>query len=132
MECHPGGILRTAGGIHPAKGDKSMTVLRHGRRRLGALCLVLVGVLLLSAGCGKPAYTYVKNTDVKTYFKVPSSWTPVDTSRSDTFFAIRLFGAEDQDSETVQVFKRVSWSVMYDSSDDPTGIRMATQVPALS
>jgi hypothetical protein len=91
-----------------------------------------VGALLLSAGCGKPAYTYVKNTDVKTYFKVPASWTSVDTSRSDTYFAIRLFGAEDPDSETVQVFKRVSWSVMYDSAQDPSGVRMATPVPSLS
>jgi len=109
-----------------------MTVLRHGRRRLGALSLVLVGALLLSAGCGKPSYTYVKNTDVKTYFKVPSSWTSVDTSRSDTYFAARLFGAEDTDSEAVQVFKRVSWSVMYDSASEPTGVRMATPVPAFA
>ena len=109
-----------------------MTGFRDGRRRLYALSLALVGALLLSAGCGKPAYTYVKNSDTKTYFKVPSHWTQVDSAMPDLLFAHRLFGAQDADSETVQLFKRVSWSVMYDSAESPSGARMLTPVPAFS
>src|SRR5215831_4747927 len=119
MECHPGGILRAAGGIHPAKGGKSMTGLRNGRRRLGALSLVLVGALLVAAGCGKPAYTYIANKDAKTYFKVPAGWERVDPQPIDFVFAEGVFGAQTEDSELVQEFKRASWSVLYTAPEDP-------------
>lgn len=46
---------------------------------------VLVVLLLLAAvtGCGAPEYTYVANSEQRTYVKIPSSWRPVDARQLD-------------------------------------------------
>jgi hypothetical protein len=113
-----------------------MTGFRDGRRRLGALSLVLVAALLLSAGCGKPAYTYVKNSNVKTYFKVPAEWTPTDTESDDYRFAQILFAAENRDSQAYMDFRHLRWSVEYnspfdekDQTDGPITYGLVTPVP---
>jgi len=58
--------------------------LRGGRRDrrptrppLLAAALSVVVVVLL-AGCGGPAYTYVTNSEDRTYLKIPHSWQPID------------------------------------------------------
>jgi hypothetical protein len=54
---------------------------RWGPRRVpsGAPWLALVASLLVLAGCGAPEFTYVTNSDDRTYLRVPSSWKPLDT-----------------------------------------------------
>jgi hypothetical protein len=54
---------------------------RGGGRRppLGAPWLALAASLLVLAGCGAPEYTYVTNSEDRTYLRVPSSWKPLDS-----------------------------------------------------
>jgi hypothetical protein len=105
------------------------THVLSGRRRIGALALVLVGALLFGAGCGKPAYTYVANQDSKTYVKVPSTWTKVDATPADLVWASRLMQTDNADSDATQLFMSVRWSAMYDASSDPLGEDMFTAYP---
>jgi hypothetical protein len=133
MECHPGGILRAARDIHPARGQ---VYDRFPTRSSSVLALVLVGALLLG-GCGKPAYNYVANSNVKTYFKVPSDWSTADTNVHDYEFAQILFDAQNEDSQAFVNFKRVRWSVEYDSPfdeqaglDGPMAYGLVTPVPS--
>jgi hypothetical protein len=96
-----------------------MTGFRHGRSRRGALALVLVGVLLVGAGCGKPAYTYVTNQQAKTYFKVPSDWTPsTNTTTLDFYFAHAVFNAKNTASQAFDTFKKVRWVAEYEAPPD--------------
>ena len=105
-----------------------MTGFRHGRR-VSALALVLVGALLLGA-CGKPAYTYVTNKNANTYFKVPTEWPAVeDTNAWDYNFAQVVFHAPTKDSAAFETFKRVRWSVEYDSDTGPLIYSLVTPVP---
>jgi hypothetical protein len=102
-----------------------------GFRRIGALTVVLAGVLLAGAACSKPAYTYVANQDDKTYFKVPSGWTSVDPKPVNEYFMARLTKS-DEDSQLVQNIERTSWSVEYDSASQPSGVHLVTQYPTES
>jgi hypothetical protein len=51
-----------------------------GGRRLPRVVpwLALAVTLLVTAGCGAPEYTYVTNSEDRTYLRVPSSWRPID------------------------------------------------------
>jgi hypothetical protein len=113
-----------------------MAGFQHGRRRWGAVSIALVGVLLLGAGCGKPSYQYVANSNVKTYFKVPQEWTTTSAEADDYQFAQILFRAQNRDSQAFVDFKRVRWSVEYNSPfdpkanvDGPTAYGLVTPVP---
>jgi hypothetical protein len=93
-----------------------------------------VGALLLAAGCGKPTYTYIANKDAKTYFKVPTAWQKVDPQPIDFVFAEGVFGAQSEDSEIVQEFKRMSWSVLFTApdvgaDDSPHAYGLVTPMP---
>ena len=50
------------------------TVARDGARP-GPCVLVALTVL---AGCGAPEYTYVTNSEDRTYLRIPHSWRPID------------------------------------------------------
>jgi hypothetical protein len=54
---------------------------RGGGRRwpLGAPWLALAASALVLIGCGAPEYTYVTNSDDRTYLRVPSSWQALDS-----------------------------------------------------
>lgn len=47
----------------------------RSRLALPAMCVVLA---LVAGSCASPGYTYVRNTDVRAAFKVPSTWQTFD------------------------------------------------------
>ena len=71
--------------------------------------------MALLAGCGKPEFRYVSNSDEKTYFKVPSNWHEIDSSAVDDGFG----GSANPDSATAMIQKQMRWSAAFDASDDP-------------
>jgi hypothetical protein len=78
---------------------------------LVAAGVVAMGVL---AGCADSGYHYVKNSDQKTYFKVPSEWTLYDT-RDDLAVL---------DDPTMTEFERAQqrqgmWRVAFDGDPQP-------------
>jgi hypothetical protein len=44
----------------------------------GRLVLLVLAVVALLAGCGGPEYTYVTNSEDRTYLRIPHSWQPID------------------------------------------------------
>jgi hypothetical protein len=76
--------------------------------------LVLV-VSALVAGCGAPAYTYVKNSAEHTYVKIPASWQPIDQKDLDD--AIGLDPAESAKS-------RGLWLEGYDAAETPSTLHL--------
>jgi hypothetical protein len=87
--------------------------------------LLLVGAVLL-AGCGAPAYTYVKNSADHMYVKIPASWHSIDQDDLDD--AIGLDPAESAKS-------RGLWLQAYDAADTPSPLHLfgasATEPAAL-
>ncbi|WP_214404041.1 hypothetical protein [Pseudonocardia lacus] len=49
------------------------------RAPLGAPLIALAVSALVVAGCGAPEYTYVTNSDDRTYLRVPSTWRALDS-----------------------------------------------------
>jgi len=87
--------------------------------------LLVVGSVLL-AGCGAPAYTYVKNSADHMYVKIPASWHSID--QDDLDHAIGLDPAESAKS-------RGLWLQAYDAADTPSPLHLfgssATEPAAL-
>jgi hypothetical protein len=87
--------------------------------------LILLAAVLL-AGCGAPAYTYVKNSADHMYVKIPASWHSIDQKDLDQ--AIGLDPAEDASS-------RGLWLEGYDAADTPSPLHLfgssATEPAAL-
>jgi hypothetical protein len=88
-----------------------MMPARHHRFRT-AVALAAIGVLALT-GCGAPEFAYVKNSEHKTYFKVPSSWGQVDQGSLDSY----VNGEEG--SAQSRVNQETIWSVAYDAARPP-------------
>jgi hypothetical protein len=78
-------------------------------------------VMVSTTACGAPAYTYVKNSNDKTYFRVPASWQQVDQAGLD--YVTR---EENPDSATAQLRKQLTWAVAYDAADAPTAAHLFT------
>jgi hypothetical protein len=89
-----------------------MLLLRHRTVRT-TLVLVAVGALALAAGCGSNKYEYVKNSQQKTYFKVPSTWRQVDQGSLDDF----VNGSDG--SAASRIKQQTVWSVAYDAARTP-------------
>ncbi|GAA4683715.1 hypothetical protein [Phytohabitans rumicis] len=76
---------------------------------------VVVAAMLLLTACGAPEYEYVKNSDHKTYFKIPSTWEKVNQDSLDEW----AVGA-DPSSATAKIRDQLLWTVAYDAdADDP-------------
>jgi len=88
-------------------------VVTSTRRRLGA---ALGGLLLvaLGAGCAGSGYHYVKNSDDRTYFKVPEGWKLFDEDQVLKVFA-RDLSPRERDAE-----RDSSWQVVFDASPRPS------------
>ncbi|MCW2938255.1 MAG: hypothetical protein JWN00_1240 [Actinomycetia bacterium] len=83
-------------------------------RRLLLLCLASLSLGPLAAACGAPQYTYVKNSDSKTYFRIPAQWHRFD----DTVLSNVLYG--NTDSATAQLERKLVWTVAYDAARTPS------------
>jgi hypothetical protein len=80
----------------------------------------LVGLFAVAlAGCGEPAYTYIKNSGDHTYFKVPRNWHQVNRDELDD-----PFSSADPDSAQKQLEKRLIWSIAYDAAPIPAAAHM--------
>jgi hypothetical protein len=75
-----------------------------------SLCVLAVVAAGLSA-CGAPSYTYIKNTADSTFFKVPSSWRPIDQKTLET-----ALGGE----QTAASGQQAAWMVAYDAHENPS------------
>jgi hypothetical protein len=95
--------------------------LSVGRRRLFTAILALLGAFAMAAGCGKPEFNYVANTDEKTYFKVPSEWTMIDGSP--VFATLQQVNPE---SAAAQKISQITWATVYDSSSRPLTSHVTT------
>jgi hypothetical protein len=78
-----------------------------------ALVALLVGcaVIVTTAACGAPEYTYVKNSSDRTYFKVPASWRLIDEKALKQMSGEGSTPSEDSDG---------TWAVAYDAADVPS------------
>jgi hypothetical protein len=100
-----------------------MLLLRHRTFRT-TLALVAVGALALVTACGSNKFEYVKNSQQKTYFKVPASWKKINQDEVNE----ATFG--DLSSATAQARAQTVWTVAYDASSVPTGDHVAISYPA--
>jgi hypothetical protein len=84
------------------------------RYRTTRTTLALAAVTALTlVGCGAPEFAYVKNSEHKTYFKVPSSWGQVDQGALDSYVNGEAGSAQSRvNQETI-------WSVAYDAAQPP-------------
>jgi hypothetical protein len=83
---------------------------RSTRGLTGGFALLLTGVLATVAlsGCGAPAYTYVADSHLGTYYKVPSQWHEI--SQQDLDAAIK---AEGGSSAGI-------WTTAFDANTSPS------------
>lgn len=83
---------------------------RSTRGPIGGLSLLLVGVFMTVglSGCGAPAYNYVADDSMGTYYKVPAQWHEI--SQQDIDAAIKAAGGS---SEGV-------WFTAFDANSKPS------------
>ncbi|WP_229830755.1 hypothetical protein [Actinoplanes ianthinogenes] len=79
----------------------------------------MVAVAAVTLGCAAPEYTYVKNSDEKTYFKVPHDWAETDADDIDN-----ALSGTNPDSATAALRRQHSWSVAYDAASIPNGLHL--------
>lgn len=82
----------------------------------GAAVIALAAVTL---GCAAPEYTYVKNSDEKTYFKVPQDWRQTSTDELDGYLS-----GSNPDSAAAAIRQQLWWSVAYDASSIPSAVHL--------
>ncbi|MEW9549267.1 lipoprotein [Nonomuraea sp. NPDC050783] len=83
-------------------------------KRTRALIALLIAVTLLSA-CGQPEFTYVRDRDGTTYFRVPSSFTQLDANPIE-----RYLSGDHPSSQAAALRARLVWSTAFDQSADPS------------
>ena len=94
------------------------------RRRITAAVVAVASVLSLATGCGKGEFTYVTNSDDRTYFKVPSAWAEVDGKPVDDVFV-----PSTPDSANARALEQLLWSTAFDASNEPTADHMISLYP---
>ncbi|OLT10364.1 hypothetical protein BJF78_29105 [Pseudonocardia sp. CNS-139] len=82
----------------------------RSRARWAVVGLALAAALLVGA-CGGPAWTYVTNSEDRTYLRLPNSWRPIDTAE---------LGAAIGLDPTVDTRQQGFWLAGYDASPDPS------------
>lgn len=82
-------------------------------RMTWAWAMTIVSALMLSA-CGQPDYTYVRDREGTTYFKVPTSFAQLDAS------PIELYLTGDHPNSQAALLRRQRvWSTAFDQSSTP-------------
>lgn len=82
--------------------------------RTGAVLSVTVAIAATAAGCGAPAYEYVKNSEHKVYFRVPASWQEIDPAMLD-----KVFFTNPADSARGRLERAATWLKAYDADKNP-------------
>ncbi|WP_084960478.1 hypothetical protein [Thermoactinospora rubra] len=65
--------------------------------------------------CGQNEFIYVRDREGTTYFKVPSTFTPVESTAIDLFLT-----GEEPGSAAAQLTRQRVWSTAFDQSDNPS------------
>ncbi|HEX4813481.1 MAG TPA: hypothetical protein VFV66_12095 [Nonomuraea sp.] len=79
-----------------------------------ALIALMVAVLMLSA-CGQPEFTYVRDRAGTTYFRVPASFTQLDTNAIEQFLT-----GDHPSSQAARLRAERVWSTAFDQSAEPS------------
>jgi hypothetical protein len=87
--------------------------------RLFMLLALAAALPLVLAGCGTAEYHYVKNSEQKTYFKVPSDWRRIDQGALDN-----TLGGEDPNSAAARALAKLRWQVAYDAHTTPSPVHL--------
>jgi hypothetical protein len=75
-------------------------------------------VLTVLAGCGAPEYTYVTNSEERTYLRIPHSWRPIDERALD-----EAIGLDPTDEQQQSEF----WLEGYDADATPSADHLLGQ-----
>jgi hypothetical protein len=87
-----------------------MAQVKRSRVRIAGLASLAAGALVAGlAGCGGSQFTYVRDNEGETYFKVPASWSKVDHKPIQQI----LYG-EDPDSESARMRAQFVWTAAFD------------------
>ncbi|MEU6998607.1 hypothetical protein [Nonomuraea sp. NPDC046570] len=81
--------------------------------RLAAISMAAI-VTAGVAGCGEAEFTYVRDRDGTTYFKVPASFAKIDSSRIDS-----LLSGDHPDSAIAALRRQRVWSTAFDQAAQP-------------
>ncbi|WP_188187432.1 LptM family lipoprotein [Nonomuraea sp. SYSU D8015] len=73
-----------------------------------------IAIFMLSA-CGQPEFTYVRDRAGTTYFKVPSSFTQLDTKAIEGYLS-----GDHPNSQAAQLRAQRVWSTAFDQSTEPS------------
>jgi len=98
-----------------------MTHRQAPRRTLALRVTALVIAAATVAACGAAQYTYVKNSDERTYFQVPSAWHRVDQNALDD-----IFRSDHPDSAAAAIRAQMVWSIAYDADRRPSPQHLLT------
>ncbi len=96
---------------------------RTGQARLYVLFVAFLASLLVAA-CGAPEYTYVTNSDDRTYVRIPTSWQAVDEAELATALGL---------DPSVPAADQGVWIEAYDAAAPPSAAHLLgphTEVPA--
>lgn len=86
-----------------------------GRRlRLARIIAALAIAGLIASACASTGYHYVKNSDDKTYFKVPNEWKLFDAEQ---VLERNAKGLSDRETDTL---RELSWEVRFDAGPKPS------------
>ncbi|WP_049565336.1 hypothetical protein [Nonomuraea sp. SBT364] len=76
--------------------------------------IALIAAVLLPVACGQPEFTYVRDRDGTTYFKVPASFARIDPAPLET-----VLSGDPPGSEAARLREQRVWSVAFDRSREP-------------
>jgi hypothetical protein len=95
--------------------------MTYRQARTGKLALRVAALVLATtiAACGSAEFTYVKNSDEHTYFKVPREWHRVDQTALDD-----IFRSDHPDSAAAAVRDQMVWSIAYDADGKPSPLHL--------
>jgi hypothetical protein len=83
-------------------------------KKTRAWVALMVAILLLSA-CGQPEFTYVRDREGTTYFKVPATFKQLNASPIEMYLT-----GDHPDSATAAVRAQRVWSTAFDQSSQPS------------
>ncbi|GAA4068786.1 hypothetical protein [Nonomuraea soli] len=83
-------------------------------KRLTAITIAVL-VMTGAASCGQNEFTYVRDREGTTYFKVPATFAQVESYGIDLFLS-----GDNPESESARLAKQRVWSTAFDQATEPT------------